>query len=141
MINYRAVAIVWLAASVPLAAQSGAIRLVLEKQQEAWNRGDLVAFMQGYQAGEGTTFVGATVTRGAAQVLARYRQRYPTRESMGKLTFSGIEIQPLGSGFASVLGRFNLERGPEGGGNAAGIFTLIFRRTPAGWKIILDHTS
>jgi ketosteroid isomerase-like protein len=60
---------------------------------------------------------------------------------MGQLTFSGIEILPLGTEYASVLGKWHLDRPRAAGGEAGGIFTLLFRKTETGWKIILDHTS
>ncbi len=46
-----------------------------------------------------------------------------------------------GTEYASVIGKWHLDRSPEAGGNVGGIFTLLFQKTPAGWKIILDHTS
>ena len=97
--------------------------------------------MSGYDASDSTTFVGATITRGYSQVLENYHRRYPTKERMGQLTFSGIEVMPLGADYASVLGKWHLDRPSEAGGEAGGIFTLLFRKTPNGWKIILDHTS
>jgi len=124
----------------PNAAESG-IRAVMEAQQTAWNRGDVDAFMSGYDPGDSTTFVGATITRGYRQVLENYHRRYPTKEKMGYLTFSGLEVMPLGAEYASVLGKWHLDRSSEAGGVAGGIFTLLFRKTPNGWKIILDHTS
>lgn len=117
------------------------IRSVLEAQQSAWNRGDVESFMSGYEAGDATTFVGATITRGYRQVLENYRRRYPTAEKMGRLTFSGIEVTLLGADYASVIGRWRLERRTEAGGDTGGIFTLLLRKTAEGWKIILDHTS
>src|SRR5579864_584540 len=117
------------------------IRQVLDDQVSAWNRGDIPAFMDGYDKSDATTFVSATVTKGHAQVLAGYLQRYPTREKMGTLRFTDLEIKLLGSDYASVLGRFLLDRSAEAGGEAAGIFTLLFHKTPQGWKVILDHTS
>jgi len=123
------------------ASPDAAIRQVLDDQVAAWNRGDIPTFMDGYDKSDSTTFVGSDITKGHAQVLERYKQRYPTPEKMGKLRFSDIEIRPLGSGYASVIGRFHLERSAEGGGEAAGIFTLLFHKTAHGWKIILDHTS
>jgi ketosteroid isomerase-like protein len=97
--------------------------------------------MDGYDKSESTTFISTTVTRGHAQVLAGYLKRYPTPEKMGTLRFTDLEIRTLGSGYASVLGRFHLERSKEAGGEAAGIFTLLFHKTANGWKVILDHTS
>jgi|SRR5579859_6133916 len=132
-------------ALISLRAQSqlgeDAVRAVLKSQQAAWNRGDVAAFMSGYEASDATTFVGTAITRGYRQVLENYRRRYPTKEKMGQLTFSAIEVAPLGAEFASVIGKFHLDRTAEAGGPASGVFTLLFRKTASGWKIILDHTS
>jgi len=129
--------------SLPLLAASPEqqVRKVLDDQVAAWNRGDIPAFMEGYDKSESTTFVSTTVTKGHAQVLAGYLKRYPTPEKMGTLRFSDLEVHALGSDYASVLGRFHLERSKEAGGEAAGIFTLLFHKTARGWKVILDHTS
>jgi len=118
-----------------------AIRAVMEMQQTAWNRGDVETFMAGYEASQDTTFVGATVTRGYQKVLDNYHRRYPTKEKMVQLTFSDVQIRPLGADYASVIGRWHLERSAQAGGDAGGIYTLLFWKTGQGWKIILDHTS
>jgi uncharacterized protein (TIGR02246 family) len=137
--------IVNIAALLSLSAQTtsveAAIGAVLKAQQAAWNRGDVEAFMSGYEATDATTFVGATITRGYRQVLENYHRRYPTKEKMGQLTFSEIEVKPLGQEYVSVIGKWHLHRPSEAGGDAGGIFTLLFRKTASGWKIILDHTS
>jgi len=135
--------VLWLLAAIPLLAASPeeAIRKVLDDQVSAWNRGDIPAFMEGYDKSESTTFVSTAITKGHAQVLASYLKRYPARENMGTLKFAGLEIRPLGAEYASVIGTFHLERTTQGGGEASGIFTLLFHRTNQGWKIILDHTS
>ena len=114
---------------------------MLDAQQAAWNRGDVEGFMSGYEASDSTTFVGATITRGYQQVLDNYHRRYPTKEKMGRLTFSEIEVKALGAEYASVIGRWHLDRPASAGGDVGGIFTLLFRKTASGWKIILDHTS
>lgn len=135
--------LICLLAIVPLIAAPPEIeiRRVLDDQVAAWNRGDIPGFMEGYDKSESTTFVGATVTKGHAQVLANYRKRYPTRENMGTLKFSELEIRPLGADYAAVIGRFHLDRTAKAGGESSGIFTLIFHHTNSGWKVILDHTS
>ena len=74
-------------------------------------------------------------------VLARYKRGYPTREAMGALTFSEIDVRPLGTEFALAHGKFSLKRTASGGGDASGRFTLVLRKTKAGWKIIHDHSS
>jgi hypothetical protein len=117
------------------------IRGVLDAQVAAWNRGDIPGFMEGYDKSESTTFAGTEITKGHAQVLARYLKKYPTREKMGTLRFSDIETRMLGADYASVIGRFHLDRAADAGGEASGIFTLLFHKTGQGWKVILDHTS
>jgi len=118
-----------------------AIRQVLADQQSAWNRGDIVAFMHGYDDSPATTFIGKTVQHGYQMILARYQRSYGSREAMGQLAFSDLDVRMLGTNDAVVTGRFHLARTQAGGGEAAGVFSLVFERKPAGWKIILDHTS
>ncbi|MBI1354622.1 MAG: SgcJ/EcaC family oxidoreductase [Acidobacteria bacterium] len=117
------------------------IRAVLDAQVEAWNRGDVEAFMTGYAESPDTLFVGKEVRRGYQAVLERYRRDYPDKGRMGTLRFSDLEVRPLGPNHASVLGRFHLTRAAADGGDAQGIFTLVFERSESGWKVILDHTS
>jgi len=97
--------------------------------------------MDGYLDSESTTFVGSHVTRGREGILKNYLEQYTTREKMGTLAFSELQVKPLCAGYASVLGHWQLERSAAAGGNAGGWFTLLFRRTPGGWMIILDHKS
>ena len=117
------------------------IRAVLDAQVEAWNRGDIEAFMTGYENSPETTFVGKEVRKGYDSVLARYRRDYPDRARMGETSFSDIEVRMVGDDVAIVLGRFHLARPAEQGGDASGIFTLVFAKRAGGWKILLDHTS
>jgi len=115
---------------------------MLKNAEAAWNRGDLAAFVSDYEDAPTTTFVGREVTRGGVDaILARYHRGYPTAEARGVLTFSEIEVRPLGEGYALALGRFSLKRTAAGGGDASGRFTLVLRRTAKGWKIIHDHSS
>jgi beta-aspartyl-peptidase (threonine type) len=98
--------------------------------------------MEGYEKSADLTFSGAGgVTRGWQNVLDRYRQRYPGAAAMGQLRFSDIEVRIIGSEAALVLGQFHLTRTEKAGGDASGHFSLVFRKTPSGWRIIHDHTS
>lgn len=118
------------------------VRAVLDKQAQAWNRGDIEAFMTTYLDSPQLTFTGRDgVTRGYQPVLERYRKRYATRDAMGTLRFSELEVRLLGSDAALVLGKFELTRSAAGGGDASGRFSLVLRKTAAGWRIIHDHTS
>jgi uncharacterized protein (TIGR02246 family) len=115
------------------------VRAVLDKQVGAWNKGDTEGFLDGYASD--TVFVGEKMTRGVEDLKKRYQARYPTREAMGKLSFFDLEIHAMGKDFAYVIGRWQLERDKEGGGNVSGVYSLVFRRTSIGWKIVLDHTN
>ena len=125
-----------------VASQEQDVQHVLSDQQAAWNRGDLESFATGYKNSPEIVFIsGQKISRGYSGMIARYKTGYPTREKMGVLTFSGIEVRLLGEKNANVLGHFHLERTAAGGGNADGVFTLLFEKTPGGWKIVQDHTS
>jgi uncharacterized protein (TIGR02246 family) len=131
-----------LAVAPLLFAQGDEVRKLLKDSEDAWNRGDLATFAGYYDDSAETTFIGKEVTHGGPrEVEARYRRGYSTREKMGTLTFSEIEVRPLGDGFALAHGKFFLKRTEAGGGDTSGRFTLVLRRTPAGWKIIHDHSS
>jgi uncharacterized protein (TIGR02246 family) len=120
---------------------ANAIKQVLTDQVSAWNRADIPAFMSGYKNSPETTFVGKTVQHGWQKVLERYERTYPTKDAMGTLGFSELEVRTLGQQYAVATGKYHLARGAAGGGDASGIFSLVFEKTAAGWKIILDHTS
>lgn len=114
------------------------IRSVLDRQASAWNRGDIATFMDAYERSPRLTFSSSgKVTRGWQPTLDNYYQRYPTREAMGRLTFSELAITKLGDAAALVLGRWDLDRGDPVGG----VFTLVFRYETGRWVIIHDHTS
>ena len=116
-----------------------AVRKVIEEQAAAWNRGDVEGYMEGYAREDSTTFVsGGAVTRGWQTVLDRYKQSYDTREKMGALEFSELEFKPLSPFYIMASGRWRLTRAAD---SPYGRFTLIFRRTNAGWRIVHDHTS
>jgi ketosteroid isomerase-like protein len=118
-----------------------AIERVLTEQAAAWNRGDLEAFMDGYWRSEDLVFTsGGNVQRGWQTTLDRYVESYGTSpETMGRLTFSDLEIHPLGDGAAWALGRWALEY--DSGASPGGIFTLVFREIDGRWLIVHDHTS
>jgi uncharacterized protein (TIGR02246 family) len=117
-----------------------AIMQVLTNQVEAWNKGDLKGFMAGYQrSGDLTFYSGATVFKGWDAILERYQKKYQAEgKEMGKLTFRDIDIEMLGPDSAVVRGRWELKTSKE---MPAGLFTLIVRKTPEGWRIVHDHTS
>jgi beta-aspartyl-peptidase (threonine type) len=115
------------------------ITSVLTDQVDAWNRGDIDAFMETYWKSDKLSFSsGGQTTRGWKATRDRYHDRYPNRDAMGKLNFSELEITQLGDDAALMLGRWQLERaGDKPGGN----FSLVMRKVDGQWKIIHDHTS
>ena len=115
------------------------VRAVIEAQQAAWNRGDIEGFMNGYERAETTTFVsGDELTRGWQTVLDRYKQHYTSREQMGTLTFSDLQIQAVSDSQVIADGRWKLTRATDA---PHGRFTLIFRQTGNGWRIVHDTTT
>jgi ketosteroid isomerase-like protein len=123
------------------------IRAAITAQTEAWNHADIPTFMQAYEDSPDTTFIGATLGKGYQPIRERYLRNYTTPEQMGKLTFTDLDIRLLPSGcgkseIALVTGKFHLERTAHGEAKKDdGIFSLVWRKGPHGWKIILDHTS
>lgn len=116
------------------------IKHMLVSQIEAWNQGKLEAFMQGYWRSPDLTFIsGATVTKGWEPTLERYRQRYKAQgKEMGQLQFQDLNIDVLSRRAAVVTGKFQLTM--SDGKTPHGMFTLIVKRMPGGWRIVQDHT-
>jgi ketosteroid isomerase-like protein len=113
---------------------------VLDEQAVAWNKGDLPGFMKGYLESEDLSFFsGNNKTKGWKATLDRYKKKYQGEgKEMGKLSFKEMSIELLGNDHALVRGRFHLHLKNDA---PTGIFTLILRKTPAGWRIVHDHTS
>jgi ketosteroid isomerase-like protein len=118
-----------------------AVEQVLHVQQDAWNRHDLDAFMAGYwHSPELTFFSGAKESHGWQAAMDRYKATYDSPgHEMGKLDFSDLRVEMLGPESAFVRGAWHLTM--SDGKTPHGIFTLVFRKFPDGWKIIHDHTS
>ena len=115
------------------------IQSVLTAQQDAWNHGDIDAFMNGYARSALTVFVSQDeVSRGWETVRDRYRVKYSDRTKMGTLNFFDIQVTMLSLDAAVVLGRWRLKRTND---EPHGRFTLIFKHLPEGWRIVHDHTS
>jgi beta-aspartyl-peptidase (threonine type) len=117
------------------------IRAVLQAQTEAWNRGDLEGYMDGYwKSPELTFFSNATETEGWQPTLDRYKKRYQGEgHSMGKVDFPELQVTLLSADAAFVRGQWHLTM-PDGK-EPHGMFTLIVKRFPEGWRIVHDHSS
>jgi beta-aspartyl-peptidase (threonine type) len=118
-----------------------AVEQLLHQQQDAWNHHDLEGFMAGYWNSSALTFFsGGKITSGWQATLERYRKTYQSEgHEMGNLEFSDLSIEPLAADAAFVRGAFQLTT--SDGKTPHGVFTLVFRKFPDGWKIVHDHTS
>ena len=115
-----------------------AVRALLQMQQDAWNRGDIPDFMEGYWKSDDLVFTsGGRIRRGWQATLEGYRRGY-TKETMGQLTFEDLELTPLGEDAVLVLGRWGLQGLAE---PAGALFTLVVRRIDGRWRVVHDHTS
>ena len=120
-------------------APEKSIRSVLDAQVQAWNAGNIDEFMQGFWQSDSLRFAsGGSVKRGWKTTLDRYKKSYPNKAAMGTLAFTNLEMTLLSGDAALVFGKWELTREKDKPG---GLFTLTFRKTPQGWKIIHDHTS
>lgn len=116
-----------------------AIQEVLTSQVNAWNRGDIDGFMEGYWQSDSLLFItGRGIRAGYQQVLTGYKKNYDTRDKMGVLTFDSLSFRKLSEDgkLAHVTGRWKI----SGKENAGGIFSLIFTIKHGKWVIITDHT-
>jgi len=129
------------AEAAPPAGDEAAIRALLDEQMHAWNRGDLDGYMKGYwRSPQLSFFGGGDRTHGFDETLARYRRRYQADgRVMGTLGFGEREIEVLSSDAAIARGAWHLVF-PDGK-RMDGLFTLVLRRKPEGWRIVHDHSS
>lgn len=118
-----------------------AVRAVLDRQVADWNKGDLEGFLAGYWNSPKVVFQsGGQRYDGWDAMRDRYRRRYQAQgKAMGRLAFSSLEIEPLGPEAFLARGGWRLTM-PDGA-KPGGLFTVIFRKFPDGWKIVHDHTS
>jgi ketosteroid isomerase-like protein len=118
-----------------------AILKVLSTQQDAWNRGDIDGFMQGYWKSDSLIFVGKTApSYGWQTTLDHYKKSYPDKATMGTLIFTIVKVNVMAKTNAFVLGGWHLKR-ENNKGDVGGYFTLWFKKIDGLWVIVCDHTS
>lgn len=119
--------------------EEAAIRRLLTLQTEAWNVGNIEAFMQTYWKSDSLMFIGKKgVVRGWQPTLDNYRKGYPDTAAMGRLSFDILEVKPLSKEYAFVVGKWMLQRSI---GDLSGHYTLLLRKIKGQWKIVADHSS
>jgi len=111
---------------------------VLDAQVACWNRGDLPGFVATYWDGPELTFLGSNgLTRGRGDLLAHYQKAYPDAAARGVLSFSILDVQPLGGEHALLLGQYRI----DGVRPSSGFFSLVLVRRGDAVAILHDHTS
>ena len=120
------------------AADITAIKAVLEKQVNAWNEGNIDAFMEGYWKSDSLLFIGSKITYGWDSTLVRYKKSYPDKATMGQLRFDIMRVDFVSSDNYLVTGRYTLLRAND---QPTGIFTLWVKRVNGAWVVVYDHTS
>lgn len=120
---------------------SDTIKTLLDTQVGCWNKKDLNGFLLPYWHDPGVVFQsGGTRSDGFEALRTRYRNRYQAEgREMGRLEFEGVEVIVLGPDAAVSRGRWKLTM--SDGKISGGLFTLILRKLPEGWRIVHDHTS
>ncbi len=112
---------------------------LLEEQRQAWNRGDITAYMQGYLKSDSLVFVGKNGPEyGWDNTLNNYKKSYPDQKAMGYLSFDIKEVRMISSDHAFILGAWQLKREKD---EPKGFFTLLVKKIEGEWKVIADHSS
>ena len=105
----------------------------------AWNRGNLKEHLALYV--DTVTFMTTNGPRPGVDAVERaFAEKY-FRDGRPKqtLSFSQVVLRPLGRDAALETGRFLLSGGGEP--EQSGWFTLVWVRTPDGWRVVHDHSS
>jgi ketosteroid isomerase-like protein len=116
-----------------------AIRSIMANQVDAWNKGNIDAFMKGYWNNDSLVFIGKSgASYGYHQALANYKKNYSGPDQMGKLFFDLLRVKRLSADYYFVIGKWFLKRKA---GDINGIYTLLFHKINGQWRIVVDHTS
>lgn len=130
---------IMLMSSLALGQDREAILKLLESQRQAWNRGDIDRYMQGYWQSDSLLFVGRNGPRyGWKATFNGYKNAYPGKAAMGQLSFVILKVELLGATNAFVLGSWQLKLSKDA---PKGYFTLLLRKFANGWRIVADHSS
>lgn len=126
-------------ATADWAADEAEIRRRLAASTDAFNRGDLAGHLAIYD--ESVTFMTKEGPRpGIAPIEKAFRGSYfRDGKPMQRLHFESLVLRPLAPDAALATARWSLAGGdkPE----QTGWFTLVWLRTPAGWRVVHDHSS
>ena len=115
------------------------IQHVMDQQQEAWNRGDIEDYMNGYWKSDSLRFIGKRgITYGWQPTLDNYKKGYPNADAMGRLQFTNLSMELTGDSSAYVIGKWQLYRTTD---TLSGHYSLLWKRMDNQWLIVADHSS
>ncbi len=115
-----------------------AIKQLLTRQKDDWNKADVTAFMKGYWESDSLLFIGKEISNGYQKTLDNYKKGYPDTAAMGHLDFEFVEFRKLSAEYYFVIGKWHLKRSI---GDVGGAYTLLFRKIKGQWTIVVDHSS
>ena len=116
-----------------------AIHKIMADQQDAWNNFNIESFMEGYWKSDSLKFIGKNgITYGWDSTLENYKKIYPSKEAMGKLTFTIISLDLISDTSAFMIGKYHLKRKND---EPSGHFTLLWLKIDGKWLIVADHSS
>jgi ketosteroid isomerase-like protein len=117
------------------------LEAAMHESAAAWNRGDVDTFLAAYEDAQTTAFMGPQITYGIPDIKARYlRSYFKDGRPKAQLTYDDLKYRPLGADYVLMTGRWHLAD-PETGKKQDGYYSLLWEKTPSGWKIIHDHSS
>ena len=115
------------------------IQHVMDRQQEAWNQGNLEDYMNGYWKSDSLRFIGKRgITYGWQPTLDNYKKGYPNADAMGRLQFPNLSMEIMGDSSAYVIGKWQLFRTVD---TLSGHYSLLWKRMDNQWLIVADHSS
>ncbi|GAC1476794.1 MAG: nuclear transport factor 2 family protein [Gemmatimonadaceae bacterium] len=116
------------------------IAAMMERSAAAWNRGDLDAFVDDYEDGTTTSYIGRTgILHGRTAIRGAYAPRFAAGVPRDSLSFEGLEVDVLAQDVANAIAFYVLKRG--GVVTARGPTSLVLRRRGGRWRIVHDHSS
>ena len=110
-------------------------------QENAWNKGDLDAYLSHFKDAKDTEAVLNGPVRGLDNIRSAYHTSFPNKDAMGTLEQSEVVVRELGPDFALATGRYRLVRSRKNGGEAQGTFTEILEKTANGWKLVFSEAT
>lgn len=116
-----------------------AIKSIMDKQTQCWNKGDIEGFMNGYWKSDSLRFLGRRgLTKGWQTTLDNYKKSYQNKDAMGKLFFTHISFEQLNDKQIFVVGKWKLVRQKD---TLSGYYSLLWKKIDNQWRVIFDHTN